>query len=369
MSDSVHRVESVVPMRVGSQLGSRLAGAALALAAMVGVMASCSRASEPSASGDGPRTAPVSVVATIGMVADVAREVGQDRVRVTGLMGEGVDPHLYKASPGDVRAMSDADIILYNGLHLEGRMADIIVRMASRTTVVQVTETIDPNRLREPPEFDGHYDPHVWFDASLWQSAVTRIRDVLIQEDPSEKDAYTAAASEYSALLADVHAYAKATIATIPASSRVLVTAHDAFGYFGDAYGLEVMAIQGISTDSEASLQDINALVDALVARKVPAVFVESTVPRKTIDALIEGAKGRGHSLTIGGELFSDAMGPEGTLEGTYVGMMLHNVDAITRALGGTVPPTKPARIAAYVARFDARANDSAAGSPASKDP
>lgn len=342
---------------IGAAVGSRYAslravGWLLAIAAAVVIgPAPIHAAQSPGATSQGEK---VKAVATIGMISDVVREVGRDRVEVTGLMGEGVDPHLYKASPGDVRTMSNADIIFFNGLHLEGRMADLIVRMASRTKVVQATESIDESRLREPPEFEGHYDPHVWLDVSLWQSVVTRVRDALIEKDPAGKNAYTAASGEYHALLGELHAYAASTLQTIPQSNRVLVTAHDAFGYFGRAYGLKVLAIQGISTDSEASLQDINALVDTLVSRKIPAVFIESSVPRKTIDALIEGCKGRGHTLTIGGELYSDALGKDGTLEGTYVGMVMHNVDAITKALGGMMPETKPKRLAAYAERFNA---------------
>jgi len=298
---------------------------------------------------------PVKIVATIGMIADVAREVGGEHVRVTALMGEGVDPHLYKASPGDVRAMSDSDVVLYNGLHLEGRMADVIVKMAGRRTVAQVTDEIDEKLLREPPEFLGQYDPHIWFDVSLWANVVVRIRDVLREKDPANAEAYTVAASAYTQVLSDLHEYAKTTLATIPQDHRIMVTAHDAFGYFGRAYGLDVKAIQGISTDSEASLKDINSLVDLLVSRKVPAVFIESSVPRKTIDALVEGCKGRGHTIVIGGELFSDAMGKDGTLDGTYVGMVLHNVDTITRALGGKVPEKKPGALGDYVARHAAK--------------
>jgi len=288
--------------------------------------------------------APLKIVATTGMIADVARNIAGDRAQVTGLMGEGVDPHLYKASPGDVRRMSDADMILYNGLHLEGRMADVIVKMASRQTVVQVTDSIDPTLLREPLEFAGHYDPHVWFDVALWSKTAERVRDALIEKDPSGKPVYQTNAAAYLRTLAELHAYAKSALATIPADKRVMVTAHDAFGYFGRAYGLEVLAIQGISTDSEASLRDINHLVDTLVSRKIPAVFIESSVPRKTVDALVEGCKARGHEVRIGGELFSDAMGKEGTPEGTYVGMVLHNVEMIAVALGGVVPETKPGR-------------------------
>lgn len=292
------------------------------------------------------------VVATTGMVADLARQVGGDRVAVTALMGEGVDPHLYKASPGDVRSLSDADLILYNGLHLEGRMADVLTRMAGRRSVVQVTDGIDESLLRQPPEFQGHFDPHVWFDVSLWSNAARRVRDALIEKDPAGRGTYEANAAESLALLDELHRYARTTIGTIPSSARVMVTAHDAFGYFGRAYGLEVLAIQGISTDSEASLKDINALVDALVSRKIPAVFIESSVPRKTIDSLVEGCRARGHEITVGGELFSDAMGRDGTLEGTYAGMVMHNVDVVARALGGTVPPSKPGRLGALAARF-----------------
>jgi len=288
---------------------------------------------------------PLSVVATTGMIADVARNIAGERADVAALMGEGVDPHLYKASPGDVRRMSDADVVLYNGLHLEGRMADAIVKMAARRTVVQVTDSIDPALLREPPEFNGHYDPHVWFDVSLWARAAERTRDALIATDPAGRAAYEKNAAAYAATLAELHEYARSVIAGIPPESRVMVTAHDAFGYFGRAYGIEVTAIQGISTDSEASLKDINALVDMLTARKVPAVFIESSVPRKTIDALVEGCRARGHEVTIGGQLYSDAMGREGTFEGTYVGMVVHNVETVAAALGGKVPANRPALI------------------------
>jgi manganese/zinc/iron transport system substrate-binding protein len=267
------------------------------------------------------------------MIADAARIVGGPRVEVTALMGPGVDPHLYKASPGDVRVMSEADLILYNGLHLEGRLADALIRLARRRPTVQVTETIPESSLREPPEFEGHADPHVWFDVALWSQAVDRIRDALIERDPGYRDVYIELAKEHTDELAKLHEWIKAEVAQIPEPSRVLVTAHDAFGYFGRAYGLDVMAIQGISTDSEASIRDMNHLVDMLVQKKIPAVFIETSVPRKTIDALIEGCRARGHEVRIGGELFSDAMGADGTPEATYIGMMKHNVRAIVAAL------------------------------------
>lgn len=337
---------------VRGSIGIAVLASCTALAALVGspgvaLGQSTKQDAKPAAS-----STPLNIVATIAMAGDLAVNVGGDRVKVKNIMGEGIDPHLYKASPGDVRLMTDADMILYSGLHLEGRMADLIVKMASRRTVVQVTDTIDEKLLREPPEFAGHFDPHVWFDVSLWSTAATRVRDALIAKDPDGKDAYTKNAEAYTKLLAELHQYAKDTLATIPKESRVMVTAHDAFGYFGRAYGLEVLAIQGISTDSEASLQDINALVDTLVSRKVPAVFIESSVPRKTIDALVEGCKSKGHTVAIGGELFSDAMGKEGTMAGCYVGMVAHNVDTVAKALGGKVPEKKMGALGEWAAKF-----------------
>ncbi len=322
-------------MRIGIVIA--LCAVALAMAAL---LPACKREA-PTQQATGLR-----VVATTGMIADIARQIAGEHASVTALMGEGVDPHLYKASPGDIRLMSEADILLYNGLHLEGRLADAIVKLAGKVNVVRVTEGMDESQLLEPEAFEGHYDPHVWFDVSLWAKAAAHISQAFLNADPSHKDAYAVAERRLSDTLAQLHDYAKSTIATIPASQRVMVTAHDAFGYFGRAYGLEVLAIQGISTDSEASLQSINALVDVLVSRKVPAVFIESSVPRKTIDALVEGCTARGHALVIGGELFSDAMGPAGTPEGTYIGMLVHNVDTVTKALGGTVPAMKPPLVA-----------------------
>lgn len=281
----------------------------------------------------GRREGPLKVTVTIGMIADVAKVVGGDHVEVTGLMGPGVDPHLYKATQGDLAKLSDAELILYNGLHLEGRMADVLVQMASRVKTVQVTETVPHDLLREPPEFQGQYDPHVWFDVSMWKFAVERIRDAYSEADPDHTADYAANAAAYLEELDKLHAYAKEQIATIPRDRRVLVTAHDAFGYFGHAYDIEVMGLQGISTAAEYGLQDVDRLVEQLVSRKIRAVFVESSISPKSIEALVTGAKSRGHDLVVGGELFSDAMGQAGTPEGTYLGMVRHNVDTIVGAL------------------------------------
>lgn len=291
---------------------------------------------EAGGSGRPPTAARLHVVATTAMIADAARNIGGERVEVVALMGEGVDPHLYKATPADLRELEKADVVLYNGLHLEGRLGDVLEQFGKRKPVVGIGEKIDPALLRRPSEFQGHPDPHIWFDVSLWSTACASARDALIARDPAGKADYESAAKGYLLQLDELHRWCKEELSHIPAERRLLVTAHDAFGYFGRAYGLEVRGIQGISTDSEASIRDINALVDTLVERKVPAVFVESSVPRKTIDALVEGCRSRGHEIRVGGQLYSDAMGAAGTPEGTYIGMVRANVRTIAHALGGT---------------------------------
>ncbi|NUQ46804.1 MAG: zinc ABC transporter substrate-binding protein [Phycisphaerae bacterium] len=240
---------------------------------------------------------------------------------------------LLESSTGDVRLLSEADLILYNGLNLEGKMGDLFVRMARSRPTAAVTERIDEKLLREPPEFAGHFDPHVWFDVEMWSGAVERIRDALIELDPDGRSEYERRTKDYLEELYELNEWISEQIAAIPAESRVLITAHDAFGYFGRAYDIEVRGLQGISTESEPSLKDVNDLVDLLVSRRIKAVFVESSVPRKSIEALIEGCRARGHEVRVGGELFSDAMGRAGTPEGTYVGMVRHNVETIVNAL------------------------------------
>jgi manganese/zinc/iron transport system substrate-binding protein len=291
-------------------------------------------APKAAASGKKPeQVGPLRVTATTGMIADTARAIGGEHVVVTGLMGPGVDPHLYKATQGDLEKLQSADLVLYNGLHLEGRMADVLVKLARTVKTVQVTETIPVERLREPPEFSGHYDPHVWFDVSLWKPVSERIRDALIEADPAHAAAYQRRAENYLSELDALDAYARAEIARIPPEHRVLVTAHDAFGYFGRAYGIEVLGLQGISTASEYGLRDVERLVETIVARKIRAVFVESSVSPRSIEALIAGAKARGHEVKIGGELYSDALGAADGPAGSYIGMVRHNVDTIVRGL------------------------------------
>ncbi|MEM7680489.1 MAG: zinc ABC transporter substrate-binding protein [Planctomycetota bacterium] len=279
------------------------------------------------------------IVATTSMVADVVRRVAGERAAVQGLMGEGIDPHLYKPTRNDIAAIGDADVIFYNGLLLEGRMIDALVRAGTAgKKVYAVTQQIDPSYLLEPAEFEGKYDPHVWMDPQAWSQAVAVVRDALIEHDPPGRDLYTANADALLSEIEQLDAYTVRVLSSVPEDRRVLVTAHDAFNYFGKRYGYEVLGIQGLSTESEAGVQDIERLVDLLVARQIPAVFVESTVSQQNIAALIDGARARGHAVRIGGELFSDAMGESGTYEGTYVGMIDHNVTTIVRALGGEAP-------------------------------
>jgi len=279
------------------------------------------------------------IVATVGMIEDVARSVAGDRAEVIGLMGSGVDPHLYKPTRSDIRRLMGADVIFYNGLLLEGKMADSLIRAATGGKKVHaVTELLDEQYLLEPEEFEGLYDPHVWMDPDAWSRTIDVIRDKLTEFDAEGADSYKRNAEAYSARLSELDAYAERVLSSVPESQRVLVTAHDAFNYFGRRFGYEVVGIQGLSTESEAGVRDIENLVDLLVARNIGAVFVESTVSDRNIKALIAGAKARGHTVVIGGELYSDAMGGAGTYEGTYIGMIDHNVTTIARALGGMAP-------------------------------
>jgi manganese/zinc/iron transport system substrate-binding protein len=265
------------------------------------------------------------------MVADIAANVGGKHVAVTLLMGEGVDPHLYKASPADVSQLSRADTIFYSGLHLEGKLAELLERMGHRKPTIGVAERIATERILKDEH--GARDPHVWFDVSLWSEAAAGAADALAVYDPPHADDYKENLKTYQAHLAELHQYAKDQLATVAKERRVLVTAHDAFRYFGRAYDIEVRAIQGISTDSEAGVRQVKELVDFIVERKIKAVFVETSVSDQNIRSLLEGCQARGHQVVIGGSLFSDAMGKGGTPEGTYEGMVRHNVDTIVSAL------------------------------------
>lgn len=289
-------------------------------------------------SGTGPATTDLSgrtikVAATIGMIGDTVKNIGGDRVQVTSLMGPGVDPHLYKATAGDVGTLQQADAIFYGGLELEGRMTDLFVKMARDKLTVPVASSIDESLLREPKEFQGKYDPHIWFDVTLWMKATEVMRDELAKLDPKSADLYKKNAETYLAKLDELHKYTKTAIAKIPAPQRVLITAHDAFGYFGKQYGMEVRGLQGTSTATEAGAGDVQRLAAFIAERKIRAIFVESSVPKATIEAVQKAVRSRGFNVVIGGQLYSDAMGPDGTEEGTYLGMVRHNVDTIVKAL------------------------------------
>lgn len=279
------------------------------------------------------------IVCTTGMITDVVRHVAGDRAEVKGLMGEGVDPHLYKPTRTDIATLMRADIVFYNGLLLEGKMTDALIKVAvSGKKVHAVTELLDEQFLLEPEEFQGLYDPHVWMDPDAWAQAVKVVRDKLIEFDPDGATTYQRNAGDYLATLRELSAYCDRVLGTVPESQRVLVTAHDAFNYFGRRFGYEVIGIQGLSTQSEAGVQDIERIVTTLVDRRIRAVFVETTIATRNVEALVAGARARDHRVIIGGKLFSDAMGGPGTYEGTYIGMIDHNVTTIARALGGEAP-------------------------------
>ena len=275
------------------------------------------------------------VVATTGMIADVVRNVGGDHVQVTALMGPGIDPHLYKAREGDVRRLWRARVIFYNGLHLEARMAEVLEHMDERTPTVAVTDLVDRGRLLAPAAFAGAYDPHLWFDVRFWIDATEAVRRGLTEVDPARAEVYAANAAAYAQQLEALHTYVLSRAAAVPAERRVLVTAHDAFNYFGRAYGFEVRGLQGISTASEAGTGDVQQLAELIATRRIPAVFVESSIPRRTIEAVRAAVRARGFEVQIGGQLYSDAMGTPGTPEGTYIGMVRHNIDTIVGALLG----------------------------------
>lgn len=273
------------------------------------------------------------IVTTTGMIADAVKAITRDSARVEALMGPGVDPHLYKATQGDLSRLTSADVIFYNGLHLEGKMGEVLEKLARQRTVAAVAEEIPKDKLFQVPEFDNTYDPHIWFDVSLWQLAVQQMEKVLSNKYPQMRDYFQHNTSVYLDSLEQLHTWVNREIATIPESRRILITAHDAFGYFGKAYNIEVKALQGISTLSEFGLRDVTSLVDYIVENEVKAVFVETSVSPKAIEAVVSGTQSRGFQVTIGGNLYSDAMGAEGTPEGTYPGMVRANVRTIVNSL------------------------------------
>ena len=275
----------------------------------------------------------IMVTTTTNVITDLVENIGGEHVVVTGLMGPGVDPHLYRPSASDVKKLQEADIVFYNGLDLEGKMGDIFVKIGREgTSVWAVSENIPPQSLLSL-DTAGHFDPHIWWNAELWMEAAKVVATGLSEYDPENSQTYEANLEEFLTQLQDLNDYSLEKMNSIPQEQRVLVTAHDAFQYFGHAYGLEEMAIQGWSTDSEAGIREIQNLAGEITERKIKAVFVETSISPATIEALEAAVQDKGHDVVIGGELFSDAIGEKGTSEGTYIGAFKHNVDTIVRAL------------------------------------
>jgi manganese/zinc/iron transport system substrate-binding protein len=277
------------------------------------------------------RTGKLKVVTTTGMIEDAVKNIAGNRVDVLSLMGPGVDPHLYKATQGDLQKLTDADVVFYNGLHLEGKMGEVLEKLARTKTVVAVGGEVSEERLRTITE--GVHDPHIWFNVDLWKLAVVVATKTLVEKDSTNASEYETNSQKYLAMLDSLHTGILLKMKEIPESQRVLITAHDAFGYFGDAYGVEVRGLQGISTVSEFGLKDVTELVNFIIERKIKAIFVETSVSEKSINAVVEGCREKNWEVKIGGSLYSDAMGQSGTPEGTYVGMVSKNVQTIVEAL------------------------------------
>lgn len=270
---------------------------------------------------------------TTSMITDLVEQVGGDRVEVEGLMGPGVDPHLYEPTQGDVEKLTDADAVFYNGLFLEGQMNDILVQTAQETPAVQVTGSVPADRLLPSRDYEGQADPHVWWDPTLWAMTVDPVVEQLSELKPESREYFEQNGEEYKQEIMDAHAASEEMVAEVPEQQRVLVTAHDAFNYFGEQYGFEVRGLQGLSTESEAGAGDVQELAGYLVENGIPAIFIESSIPRRSVEAVQAAAQDQGGQVEIGGELYSDAIGEPGTQGGTYPGAARENVEKITGAL------------------------------------
>ena len=275
----------------------------------------------------------LNVVVTTSMLTDLVKNIGGDLIELQGLMGAGVDPHLYKASEGDVSKLFNADVIFYNGLHLEGKLVAVFEKMEAQKTTVALGEFLAKEGLIGSDYFASNYDPHVWFNIQYFKEFSDKVTSVLSEKDPKNAASFTANNLVFQQELDLLHTAVVNTIATLAPEKRILVTAHDAFNYFGKAYGFKVVGLQGLSTATEAGVQDVQKLSEYIIANKVKAIFIESSVPRRTIEALEAAVLSKGHQVSIGGSLYSDALGDGGSVEGTYVGMFLYNVKTIVNAL------------------------------------
>ncbi len=306
--------------------------------AIIGAIAAFAAAFSLSILASAQPAKPLKIVATTSMIANAVRQVGADHVDVNALMGPGVDPHTYRQTRSDIAAMTRADAVFWHGLYLEAQLEAFFAMLGKRKIVVALAESLPKDQLIDHADYQGRYDPHIWMDPRRWKTIVLAARDELTKLRPDAETVFAANAERHLAEIDTLAAYADSALASVPEKARVLITAHDAFRYFGQTYGLEVLGIQGISTESEAGLNRVETLVDLIVERQIGAIFVESSVSDRNVKALIEGAAAKSHMVVIGGELFSDAMGAPGTYEGTYIGMIDHNVTLITRALGGDAP-------------------------------
>jgi manganese/zinc/iron transport system substrate-binding protein len=311
----------------------RWAAAVIAGALSVVVLSACGAGGGEAQSeevGDGP----IQVTTTTTMITDLVEQVGGGEVEVTGLMGPGVDPHDYRASQGDVRALQEADAVFYNGLFLEGQMQDIFIDIAEQTPTVRVTEAVPEERLLESEEYEGQFDPHVWFDVELWQMTVEPVVEQLSELRPEAEEDFRQRGEEYKQELEELHAEVQEEISAIPEENRVLVTAHDAFRYFGEQYGMEVVGVEGISTEGEAGAGDIQEVAEFVAENEIPAIFVEGSVPPQNIEAVQAASRDRGWDVEIADEeLYSDAGGEEGSGAETYAGMVRANVETMREAL------------------------------------
>tara|TARA_Y100000588_G_scaffold390117_1_gene494660 strand:- start:6362 stop:7309 length:948 start_codon:yes stop_codon:yes gene_type:complete len=273
------------------------------------------------------------VVCTTNIIADAIKNIAGDYIHLDMLMGPGVDPHLYKPIEQDVTKIAQADVIFYNGLHLEARMSDLFKNMQTIKTTVAVTQDIPVAKLIRSQEHEEYFDPHVWFDPKLWAYAVTTISQILQKHDPKHKNTYQKNSSIYLEKIANMYQVTRKKIATIPKHKRVLISAHDAFEYFARAYNCQVMSLQGISTASEAGTKDIQKLANFIISHKIPAIFLETSIPPRNIQAVQQNVASHGLTLKIGNELYSDALGTYGTKQGTYIGMLTYNVATIVQEL------------------------------------
>jgi manganese/zinc/iron transport system substrate-binding protein len=275
----------------------------------------------------------LNIVTTTSMITDLVRNIGGDSVNVQGLMGTGVDPHLYKASEGDVSKLTYADVVFYSGLHLEGKLVDVFEKMGRNTNTIALAEVLDKNKLIGSEYFASNFDPHIWFNIQYWKQLTNYLTETLSKLNPENASFFQKNKTNYLLQLDALENDIKKTIAILPEGKRVLVTAHDAFNYFGEAYGFEVVGLQGLSTATEAGVQDVQNLAKLIIDKKVQAIFVETSVPKRTIEALQQAVLSKGFEVEIGGTLYSDALGNEGTAEGTYLGMFQYNVNTIVEAL------------------------------------